>query len=229
VPEPSSFLFLGLVGLLVASRNKLLPLVLALFASTASAGLNVHVYQNGPDVQMEATGSLDLTGMVKEVFTVNSSPYVRPSFPLNEPFPSFGFGVPSEVDLYFDNKLIDGPDSFGPGMSTHADSSTGNPFSLLYSGYDIEPGTGVPSYSQIFVPVGYNGGDLSGAATFTNESFASLGLTPGTYVWSWPTDDITLHIGASAVPEPSAIMLMSSVCILAALSRWRAKSSCRCR
>jgi len=45
---------------------------------------------------------------------------------------------------------------------------------------------------------------LSGTGFFANHTFASLTLTPGTYVWTWNvvgggTDSFTLQI----IPEPS--------------------------
>jgi PEP-CTERM motif len=54
-------------------------------------------------------------------------------------------------------------------------------------------------------PGGYISGDwLSGEATFAGADFEDLGLTPGTYVWSWGAglhaDTFTVQIG---VPEPS--------------------------
>jgi hypothetical protein len=47
--------------------------------------------------------------------------------------------------------------------------------------------------------------------TFTGASFASLGLTPGTYVWTWgagdlPNQNFTLNIG---VPDGG-----TTVCLL---------------
>ena len=44
---------------------------------------------------------------------------------------------------------------------------------------------------------------LSDSMTFNSTNFASLGLTPGTYVWTWGTganaDSFTLEIGS--VPD----------------------------
>jgi len=41
--------------------------------------------------------------------------------------------------------------------------------------------------------------------TFNNATFASLGLTPGTYIWSWgtglPNQNFTLIIGGAGVPD----------------------------
>ena len=41
--------------------------------------------------------------------------------------------------------------------------------------------------------------------TFNNTTFASLGVTPGTYVWSWGTglenQNFTLVIGGAGVPD----------------------------
>ena len=42
--------------------------------------------------------------------------------------------------------------------------------------------------------------------TFNNATLASLGVTPGTYVWTWGTglanQNFTLQIGSVGVPPP---------------------------
>ena len=44
---------------------------------------------------------------------------------------------------------------------------------------------------------------------YSGESFTSLGLTPGTYVWTMPNDSFTLNVGPTAfVPEPSSVALL---------------------
>ena len=65
----------------------------------------------------------------------------------------------------------------------------------------------------ILVPSGYvSDRALSDTATYTGQAtFSSLGVTPGTYEWTWgsgPNQTFTLEIG-TAVPEPSTWAMMA--------------------
>jgi hypothetical protein len=60
-------------------------------------------------------------------------------------------------------------------------------------------------FTFLLVPQGYaSGAGLSDSMTFNNATFASLGVTPGTYVWTWGTglenQNFTLQIGSVGVP-----------------------------
>jgi len=61
--------------------------------------------------------------------------------------------------------------------------------------------------------------------TFNNATFASLGLTPGTYTWTWGTgllnQNFTLIIGRAGVPDGgSSVSLLGFALLgLAALRR----------
>ena len=44
--------------------------------------------------------------------------------------------------------------------------------------------------------------------TFDNETFATLGITPGTYLVNFLDDTITLIVGVSQVPEPTRLALL---------------------
>jgi hypothetical protein len=71
------------------------------------------------------------------------------------------------VDHYFG---ISGPTSFGSGNTSF---TIGGGDTVCISG----------AFKTLFVPQGYVSGPLSSSVTWDNASFASLGVTPGTYVW----------------------------------------------
>ncbi len=68
---------------------------------------------------------------------------------------------------------------------------------------------GMATGGRFLVPNGYVSGDpLSGSATFADATLSSLGLSPGTSVWTWSisatdSDSFTLNV----VPEPTALLL----------------------
>ena len=160
-----------------------------LIASTpAQANFIVTLQQVGSNVVATGSGAIDLTG-------------------LHGPSPANGASaiVPVAGDIVTGSGNgtlylgpISGPTSFGTGGPTDANSSTGPLVSLLYNG-------GITS--SIIVPSGYVSGTLiSNGAIYNGQSFASLGVTPGTYEWTWGTgrdaDSLTLQVGPAAVPEP---------------------------
>jgi len=110
---------------------------------------------------------------------------------------------------------VTGPTTqFGSGSFTNPSSGSGN---LV----EINGGT-----DHLFLPLGYSSGAaLSDTDTWNGASFSSLGVTPGTYVWTWGTgpdaDSYTLNVGSVSVPEPSATVL----CGLAAVGMIRRRSS----
>jgi hypothetical protein len=74
------------------------------------------------------------------------------------------------------------------------------------------------------VPLGYGSGTaLSDSMTFNNATFASLGLMPATYVWSWgtglPNQNFTLVIGAVPDGGTTVSLLGFALLGLAALRR----------
>jgi len=57
------------------------------------------------------------------------------------------------------------------------------------------------------VPRGYvSGTALPGMAIYTGKTFATLGVTPGTYIWTWgpgANQNFTLRFASSGIPTPT--------------------------
>jgi hypothetical protein len=182
---------------------------------TAQANYIVRLQQVGPNVVATGSGAFDLTGL-----TVHPRGF---STTLIKPFlGNIVTGISARCDVY--GTTITGPNSFGTGTETLADNGTGGLVGILFNG-GHEP--------FLLVPVGYvSGTALSDSSTYNSATFASLGVTPGTYVWTWgtglPNQNFTLQIGLG-VPPPvpdggSTVSLLG--CALLGLAALRSKLSC---
>ena len=111
---------------------------------------------------------------------------------------------------------LSGPASFGHGSNTAASSGSGNV--VLVPGHN----------GDLDVPADYvSGSPLSATDTWNRQTIASLGLTPGSYVYTWGSgataDSYTLNI--NAVPEPATIGGVGVVAALLSLRRRRRMQS----
>ena len=162
----------------------------SLFSVRPVQAYTVRLHQVGSNVVATGSGPINLTGLT---FTGLSS--------------SAAGMNPSIADLAVATGLQDqyqgfsGPLSFGPGGITFANSNSGDAVTLI---------SGMTSFSGLFVPQGYvSGGALSSSSTYNNATFASLGVTPGTYVWSWgqgANQRFTLIIGGVGVPDAGSTL-----------------------
>jgi hypothetical protein len=114
------------------------------------------------------------------------------------------------IDVY--HGLLTGPTNFGSGLGALADTGSGD-----FVGINVFGG-------NLFVPQGYvSGSALSDSMTFNNATFASLGATPGTYIWTWgaglPNQNFTLIIGAVPDGGSTVSLLGFALLSLAALRR----------
>ena len=172
-----------------ASPKKLLPLTLfaiavtSLFSIRPVQAYTVTLEQVGSNVVATGTGAFNLTGLTFQNNFFNAPPQIQANFGLLITGPG---GVNQSQYTGFI-----GPTNFGSGTLIFADTGSGD-------------GVGIFRRS-IIVPQGYvSGSALSSSATFNNATLASLGATPGIYVWTWgddgPNQNFSLEVGSLGVP-----------------------------
>lgn len=165
------------------------------FTPTARAGLIITFQEFGNDVTATGSGTANTDALAFLLGLSSSQVNLEPG---SGNYRGGDVGVP--FNLF---SGISGPSSFGPGNSNNniPSASSGDYFGLTAFN------------NRLFLPQGYSGGTLSHTATWNNSSFASLGLTPGQYIYTWgigPTfDTLTIHVSNAAVPEPSSMVLLS--------------------
>ena len=151
-----------------------LAIVLAWLVSArpAQAGYTVTLQQVGTDVVANGSGTINLSGLT----------FVQ-SGTLNAGLRAYGVALSAVINTGPISSNVDsyssptGPTSFGFG-SIFWPASSG-------SGYMVGIGTSIFG-NALSVPRGYvSGTALSGMATYTGKNFATLGVRPGTYVWTW--------------------------------------------
>jgi len=133
--------------------------------------------------------------------------------------------------------IITGPHGFGlvdqyTGFMGPPSFGSGGPFAPNTGSGDFVGISGGIMFPFLLVPQGYaSGAALSDSMTFNNATFASLGVTPGTYVWTWGTggnQNFTLQIGSVGVPGVpdggSTVSLLG--CALLGLVALRRKLRC---
>lgn len=162
-----------------------------MWPSTARAAVIVTAVQNGGNVVFStvAGGSLDLTG----TFGGGTLSWLVEVDPSNQEF-IVGYSPPGSQGTARGG--VTGPGAFGTGTVTAANTFSGD---VLGAGA-----------TYVVVPEDYiNNAPLAGGtATYFGSTFASLGMAPGTYVWTLPNDTLTLEV--QAIPVPTAVWLFGS-------------------
>jgi hypothetical protein len=176
-------------------------LLLGPIAAPAQAAYIVKLEQVGSNVVATGSGSFDTLGLSAPNPGLAST-FVQPIFG------SIYTGPPSDQVLDTVYSGFTGPLSFGNGTgSPTPDSGSGDTVGI--SGTD----------GQLNVPSGYvSGNQLSSTSTWLNQTLATLGATPGTYVWTWggigDTGTFTLIVGETASPGPITVPEPASTALL---------------
>ena len=174
------------------TRRALLAAATLALATASHAAIVITFQQVGANVLETGSGSANLAALG---FTSNGSYLgtVQPSGGSNQAI--VGLSVGSPISNF---NGVTGPAGFGTGTTLVAASS----------GAGATFGINSPF---LVVPQGYISGTLlSGSSTFNGQTFASLGITPGTYLYTWgagPTaDSLTVQAIAAPVPEPGSAL-----------------------
>jgi hypothetical protein len=160
---------------------------------SAEAAFTLTFLEQGGDVVATGSGTIDLAGL-------------PPQTPVEQPLKDTGVearmaltGTAGTVKAYTG---ITGPSSFGSGGRTNASNGGGD--AIAVHGAD----------GVLGVPLAYvSGNALSNSMEFAGKTFASIGLMPGTYTWTWGSginaDSFTIQIGPAAAPEPPSLTVLA--------------------
>ena len=191
----------SLTTLLCAATASLLIL-----SQPAQAGYMVTLQQVGSNVVATGSGPIDLTGLTFVGETSGVLPNIDANLGQITTGPTSGV---NDVDEY---SGATGPTTFGSGLLFFANSGSDN-------------FVGISGNSFLLVPHGYvSGNALTSSATWNNATFASLGVIPGIYEWTWGTganQNFTLDAVAPAVPDSGSTLGLLSLSVVALLGATR--------
>ena len=187
-------------------------------AGSARATLMINASEVGGDVVFTLSGSVDLNSLESTTGGANATA-INPSAGIVSISTPTGGSV---VFQFLQN--LSGPSNFGPGGANLASSSAGDPF--FFAAFN----------QHLALPQGSNGLNLSGSMTFSGATFASLGVTPDTYQWSWTrtstgvSDNLILQIGPASVPDTGSTLSMLGLGLagmIVAAGRWHFAAAVR--
>jgi hypothetical protein len=182
------------VGRLVRPLGAMAAIAVMVFAAgLANASVVINITQSSGNVDVTATGSLDLMGATFD----HQQPYSTGIIPGGSNW-YIALGTTPGMDWY---QLTSVSLPYGTSTFYYTSALTsGDAFSIW--GYD----GGTP---LVGLSTGYTSGSpISADMVLSGETIAGMTLIPGTYTFTIPNDTITLEIASSSVPELSTWAMM---------------------
>ena len=192
-------------------------LLVALFSTIAPlrAGIVINMVESGSNVVATISGSIG--SLAGATLDQTSAPGLNFTGLRADADALFGFSdgtFSSDYNNYF---IPIFPSNFGPSSAYFAATSSSASANMFFR----------ESPAQMWIDQNYTlGTPVTGTLTWANKSFATLGVTEGSYLWSWTGDSVTLNIGASPapVPEPGTWAAAALLAGGAAFARWRKRA-----
>ena len=213
-------------------RYLLCRLVLGLIAIlpvSTYAAVEMEMVATGSDVILSGSGTLNLSSTTN---FATSGTKTQSAIDAGGLFaPSAITGSNTEVEVRVECGGVTGPVSLGSGTAVNkSDEGRGHTFGIFGAGENY--GSGGAGLCLLVEKAYVSGDQLSGSARFANTSLSSLGVTKGTYRWTWGTgasaDSLTLYIRGKPSPPtpvpttPGALMLLLMI-LLALMGVKRAR------
>lgn len=196
--------------------KKILPLFAGSFlllttASAADAAMILRLEEVGGDVVVRGSGTINLSGLTLKA-SLNDYDNIFTSIQLYAGPATIGDGV---VDQW---SGMTGPSTIGTDDSVFipADAGAGSLFGVVSDDTSDPGATRLP---LLVLPRSYvSGAALSGTTRFLGQSFATMGISPGTLTWTLPTED-TVTITTDAEPVPAPLGVASAAAVFSTIRR----------
>lgn len=169
-------------------RNIIFGIVgfLFLLDSPGYGDVVVDIQEVGGDVIVNGAGTIDLTEL-SLTFSNEDEAVMNPAGYL-----TLGPATATPFDVY--GGTASGPAGFGGNLHSVASIGSGDFFGLAWQGS-----------TDLILPSGYVSGTfLSGSSTYSGQTFDSLLINPGSYVWTIGDNAFTIN---AIVPEPNSIAI----------------------
>ncbi len=178
------------------------------FINPAQAAFVYTFTQVGSDVHLSGTGAIDFIDLGHFSSAFSHGVYTDPSHGIIASGPDGGW-----IFVY---EGVSGPASFGPGSSNILATHTTGDFLYI----------GAVGHSIAFSSDYLLGNLMTNSAIYEGQSFASMGLTPGSYVYTWGSgehaDSLTVAVlVGDPIPEPGSVALAGIGLAGLLFCRWR--------